>query len=72
MRLSDMEIGQTKKVIKINNKESVKIRLKEIGLTEGAKITLIRKSPFLDPIEIKVRDFYLALRVSDAKMIEVE
>ena len=72
MRLSDMLIGQSKRVIKINNPTDVKIRLNEIGLTEGVKVTLIRKAPFLDPIEIKVRDFYLALRICDANLIEVE
>ena len=72
MRLSDMIIGQSKRVIKLNNPADVRIRLNEIGLTEGVKVTLIRKAPLLDPIEIKVRDFYLALRVCDANLIEVE
>ena len=42
-----------------------------MGLTNGAIISVTRCAPLGDPIEIKVRDFYLAIRLNLAKQIEV-
>ena len=72
MFLSQIRIGETVKVLALNNPEKIKRRLENMGLTRGAVITLIKKAPFGDPIEIKLRDFYLALRVVDATKIMVE
>ena len=43
-----------------------------MGLTEGVTVTLVRRAPLGDPLELKVRDFYLAIRSSAAEKIEVE
>ncbi len=42
------------------------------GLTVGVTVTLVRRAPLGDPIELKVRGCYLALRNSAAEKIEVE
>lgn len=72
MVLAELKKGETAKVISIDNDKKIKERLNNIGLTEGVKVSLVRKAPFGDPIEIKVRDFYLALRVTDAVKIQVK
>ncbi len=71
MLLSELNIGQEKKVIKINCIDKVKARLNAMGLTEGVKVTLIRIAPLGDPLEIKVRDFYMAIRKNQAEKITV-
>ena len=71
MLLSELETGGTAKIKRLKNSEKMRKRLINMGLTEGVSVTLIRKSPFGDPLEIKVRDFCLALRVSEAAKIEV-
>jgi len=70
--MSEMKVGERAIVKQINNCEKVKSRLKNMGLITGVAITYVRKAPFGDPIEIKLRDFYLALRVCDAEKIVVE
>ena len=72
MELSKLKIGESGKVVSIKTDLSVKNRLAVMGLTEGVTVTLIRCAPFLDPIEIKLRGFYLALRIKDANKIQVE
>lgn len=72
MVLSELKIGELAKVVKISNVNSVKDRLTAMGLTEGVKITLVRLAPFSDPIEIKLRGFYMAIRKVDADKIYVE
>ena len=72
MLLSELSKGQKAKVTKLLNPEKLKKRLENVGLTRGATITLIKEAPFGDPIEIGLRDFYMALRKSDAQLIHVE
>ena len=72
MFLSQLKIGEKGKVLALNNPEKIKKRLENIGLTAGTRVVVIRKAPFGDPLEIKVRDFYLALRKVDADRIQVE
>jgi ferrous iron transport protein A len=48
------------------------LRLREMGLLAGTRVTLIRTAPLGDPIEIKVRGYYLTLRKSEADLVLVE
>ncbi len=72
MLLSELAIGQEKIVAQINAQKRVVERLYNMGLTTGVKVKLVRRAPFGDPLEIKVRDFYLAIRKSQAEKIVVE
>ncbi|MBQ9756236.1 MAG: ferrous iron transport protein A [Clostridia bacterium] len=71
MFLNELEIGEKALVVELENAEKIKNRLKNMGLVNGVKIRVVRKAYFNGPIEIKLRDFYLALRVDDAKYIKV-
>lgn len=72
MLLSELKVGESGRVTSINNQSEIKIRLNNIGVTEGVVVTVVRVAPFSDPVEIKLRDFYLALRKSEAQKITVE
>jgi Fe2+ transport system protein FeoA len=69
--LSELKIGQKCRIDKMNNSENIKRRLNNMGLVEGITITLVRVAPLKDPVEIKLRDFYLAIRKKQTKKIEV-
>ena len=43
-----------------------------MGLVHGTKIHVMKYAPLGDPVEIKVKNFELALRNSEAGMIDVE
>lgn len=72
MVLSTLKKNQSAKIKSINCKGQLKDRLERLGLTKGAKVTIIRFSPFGDPVEIRVRGYNLALRKSLLDVIEVE
>lgn len=72
MQLSNLKIGESCIVIQLENESSVKTRLNELGIIKGAKVTLVRKAPLLDPIEIKIKNYYLAIRTFEADKIIVE
>lgn len=71
MKLDGLKKGQSGKVFAVRCEKRTKSRLLKMGLTEGASVQFIRTSPLGDPIEIKVRDFYMAIRKSAAEKIEV-
>lgn len=58
-------------VVNVGCERSLKNRLIEMGLTDGAEISLVKRAPFGDPIEFSVRGYRLAIRKSEAKMITV-
>lgn len=72
MKLVSLSPSDSAKVLKILCDKKTKNRLFKMGLTEGVTVTLVRRAPLGDPLELKVRDFYLAIRSSAAEKIEVE
>ena len=70
--LSELGIGESGKVIKVNGEGAIRRRLFDMGVTPGAGIYFRKKAPFGDPIEINVRGYELSIRKADAEMIEVE
>ena len=72
MMMNELNKNQSATVKKINRAAKIKKRLYDIGFTEGVKITVIGFAPAGDPVRIRIRDFYLALRLSETEKIEVE
>ena len=65
--------GDTVLIRSVSSKESIVFRkLLSMGLTEGRSVTVLRKAPFGDPIAISALGFTLSLRLSEARLIEVE
>lgn len=71
MKLSEIKRGETVTVVGIGLSQKAKDRLNRVGLTVGVKLTYIRRAPFGGPTEYKLRDFYIAIRNSQAAKIEV-
>jgi len=47
-------------------------KLLAMGITPGCKVKVVRCAPMGDPIEIKIRDFFLCLRRKEAATIAVK
>ena len=72
MTLDQLEIGKTAKITAVGGEGALRLRLLDMGITPGCIVTLIRKAPFGDPVQILVRGYQLSLRVADAKKIIVK
>jgi ferrous iron transport protein A len=72
VKLSDLPIGASAVVREFPKAASGSVRLREMGLLAGTRVTLVRCAPFGDPIEIKVRGYHLTLRKSEAEHVLVE
>ena len=71
--LSDLKVGQTAKVLSLNEKnKAIRRHLLDMGVTRGVKISIKKIAPMGDPIDISLRDYELCLRKEDLRKIEVE
>ncbi len=70
--LSDIEPGQSAKILRINGDDAIALRLMEMGLMDGETAKVIGRAPMGDPIEISIRGYRLSLRRIEAERAEVE
>lgn len=70
--LATMKPGEGGTIVAINGTGNIKHRLIDMGLVPGTFVRVIKFAPLGDPVEIKVKNFDLALRVSEAATIDIE
>ena len=64
--------GERSKVKKIHATGVLSQRIRDIGLYPGMEVQMIKAAPLGDPLEVKVNENSLTLRINEAKTIEVE
>ena len=73
MKLSELEVGQKAKVLKLNiENKQIKRHLLDMGITRGVNVKIKKIAPMGDPIDIELRDYELCIRKADLAHIEVE
>lgn len=72
MKLSELAVGASAVVREFPKTGAAFVRLREMGLLTGTRVTLVRTAPLGDPLEIKVRGYHLTLRKSEAEHLIVE
>ncbi len=70
--LSALAVGASAVVRQFPKSGPAFLRLREMGLSPGTRVTLVRTAPLGDPIEIKVRGYSLTLRKTEADHVLVE
>jgi ferrous iron transport protein A len=70
--LDQLRIGQRALVETVGGSEAVLQRLLEMGLLEGEEIEVVGFAPLGDPMEIRLRDYRLSLRRTEACRITVK
>lgn len=70
--LAALPVGGSAVVSRVRGARAVVRRLLEVGLVPGTTVTLRRVAPLGDPIELKVRNFALSIRRSEALGIDIE
>ena len=70
--LKDVQPGCRAKIHCHHAKGAVRQRLLDLGFVPQTEIDVIRRAPLGDPIECRVANYKVALRKSEADLIEVE
>ena len=71
MNLSQLQIGQDATIRAVGGEGALRRHFLDMGLTPGAEVTLRKRAPMGDPIEIEIRGYELTLRLADAEKIEI-
>ena len=64
--LKDLQPGESGTIANLRGEGRTFQRLAEMGLTPGIPIRVVRVAPMGDPIEVRIRDYSLSIRKSDA------
>lgn len=73
MKLSQLQQGQKATITSFTElSNDVRKKLMVMGLLPQTPVTLIRKAPMGDPLQVEVRGVSLAVRVNIADAIQVE
>lgn len=70
--LNEFKVGESGKIIAVNGEGRVRRRLFDMGVTPGAEVTMRKKAPLGDPIEVTLRGYELTLRKDEAALVETE
>jgi ferrous iron transport protein A len=72
MTILDLKQGELGVIRAFTGESKQLMRLREMGMSAGTSIRIVRYAPLGDPIEIKVRNFHLSIRKDLARHILVE
>lgn len=70
--LDTFSVGETGVVKTVSGEGKIRRRLFDMGVTPGAEITLRKKAPLGDPIEVVLRGYELTLRKTEAACVDME
>jgi len=70
--LADLNPGDVAVIRNFATSDDTLMRLRELGLLPGTRVTLVRLAPLGDPLELSVRGSLLSVRAHEARQIEIE
>ena len=72
MYLNELKAGERAVVRSVGGEGSLRQHFLDMGVIPGAEITLVKFAPMGDPIEFRIHEYELTLRIDDAKKIGIE
>ena len=72
MFLNELKAGERAVVRSVGGEGALRQHFLDRGVIPGAEITLVKFAPMGDPIEFRIHEYELTLRVDDAKQIGIE
>ncbi len=72
LTLNDLPIGKSALVSVVGGHGALRQHFLDMGLIPGARVTMIKRAPMGDPIEIRIKSYELTLRTAEAKEILIE
>ncbi len=72
MTLAKLQPGARAIVRKVSGAPELLRRLMELGFVPGTTVTLVRRAPMGDPIELRLRGTHFSIRNTEADRIDVD
>ena len=71
MTIKDLKEGQSATICTVGGDGALRQHFLDMGVIPGIEVKLIKYAPMGDPLEIRIHDYELMLRLADAEQIEV-
>lgn len=71
MTIKDLPAGKSATILKVGGDGALRQHFLDMGLIQGAEVTVIKYAPMGDPIELRIHSYELTIRLSDAEQIEI-
>jgi len=72
MTLDKLKSGESATVKTVGGKDELRQHFLDMGVIPGSAVTLVKFAPMGDPLEIRIHDYELTLRLAEAAEIEIE
>ncbi|MBQ5845231.1 MAG: 50S ribosome-binding GTPase, partial [Selenomonadaceae bacterium] len=72
MFLDELKAGERGRILAVGGEGALRQHFLDMGVVPGSRITLVKFAPLGDPIEFRIHDYELTLRVDDARKIRIE
>ena len=71
MTIKDLKEGQSATICTVGGDGALRQHFLDMGVIPGIEVKLIKYAPMGDPLEIRIHDYELTIRLADAEQIEV-
>ena len=72
MTLDQMKPGSTGRIKHLSARDKLGQRLIDMGVYPGLDLKVVRNAPLEDPMEVELGGYFVSLRHSEARIIEVD
>lgn len=72
LSLDRLSPGQRGRIVSVQADDALGQRLLEMGLLEGDEVEVLALAPLGGPVEVRLGDYRLSLRRSEAARVEVQ
>ncbi len=71
MTLDQLPVGKTATILSVGGKGALRQHFLDMGLIQGAQVTVVKYAPMGDPVELRVHGYELTIRLADAAQIQM-
>lgn len=72
MQLKELKIGESATVVTVGGEGALRQHFLDMGLIPGATVTMVKLAPMGDPMELRIHNYELTLRLADAEKITIQ
>lgn len=71
MNLKELPIGKSATILSVGGEGALRQHFLDMGIIPNAEVTMVKHAPMGDPIELRIHNYELTLRLADAQKIEI-
>lgn len=72
MTLDELRPGETAQILSVGGEGALRQHFLDMGVIPGARVKLMKLAPMGDPMELRIHDYELTLRLADAAQIGIK